>query len=80
MSRKSGQDWRNSVIKTSKYKYEVATSFWSFAINVSLPVPLQRKEDVCYYEVISNQQCTYVDLDLKRKNCLKLTPKLESNP
>ena len=64
------------VIKTSKYNWEVASSFWSFAVAVSR----QRRYDVCYYEVVSNQQCTYVDLDLKRKNCSVLPPKLELDP
>ena len=64
------------VIKTSRYAFKVVSSFWSFAVEVAL----QRRSDVCYYEIVSNPQCTYVDLDLKRKDWMFLPPKLELNP
>ena len=55
------------VFKSSKYVFGIANSFWSFAVKVFMEC---RNPEVCFYEIISQEQCMYVDLDLKRKDCL----------
>lgn len=39
----------------------------------------RRSSDICYYEVISQRQCTYFDLDLKIRDCSFIPPKLEKD-
>ena len=55
------------VFKSSKYVFGIANSFWSFAVKVFMEC---RNPEVCFHEIISQEQCMYVDLDLKRKDCL----------
>ena len=62
------------VYKTSKYDFDVAKSFTSFAIKV-----MMQTSDQCMYEIISNQQTTYLDLDLKKKDCSVFPQKVLSN-
>ena len=56
------------VYKPTNYIYKVAKSFMSFAVKVVMHC---QNPHVCFYEVISQEQCTYVDLDLKRAECLR---------
>ena len=37
----------------------------------------RKPADICYYEVVSDRQCTYFDLDLKMCDCKFLPPKLQ---
>ena len=60
------------VIKINKYDYQVARSMWSFAVSVA-----QQPSHLCYYEVVSNHQCTYLDLDLKFEDCCLIPKKLQ---
>ena len=63
------------VYKYSNYNFAVASSFWSFAIKV-----LMQRTEECMYEVISNKQTTYLDLDLKSKDYKYLPQNLKVNP
>ena len=63
------------VYKTSKYDFAVARSFESFALKV-----LTQHSDVCFYEVVSHKQCTYLDLDLKTKDCVSLPSRVKEDP
>ena len=54
------------VYKPNKYVFEVSKSFWSLAMKVAKEC---RDPKVCFYEIVSQEQCIYVDLDLKRKDC-----------
>ena len=49
------------VYKTSRYDFEVAKSFWSFAVKV-----IMQQSDVCFYELISHKQGTCLDLDRRK--------------
>ena len=62
------------VYKTSKYDFDVAKSFMIFAVKV-----MTQTSDQCMYEVISHKQTTYLDLDLKKKDCKFIPQKLLSN-
>ena len=53
------------VVKTRRNDFAPCKSLWSFAIAVC-----NHPQDASYYEVVSDKQCTYLDLDLKRKNCV----------
>ena len=63
------------VYKTSKYDFAVAKSFGSFAQKV-----LAQQSNVCMYEVISHRQCTYLDLDLKTKDCVSVPSRVKEDP
>ena len=62
------------VIKTRYNRFEVCNSFWSFSLLI-----IRQPFDQCYYEIISNRQCTYVDLDLKIEECASLPPEIAIN-
>lgn len=62
------------VIKTKWNKFEVAYSFWDFALSIA-----KMPNDLCYYEIVSNKQCTYLDLDMKINNCLSIPVKLRAD-
>ena len=63
------------VYKTSKYDFAVAKSFWDFAVKV-----LIQQSNACYYELIIHKQCTYLDLDLKTKDCVSLPSRVKEDP
>ena len=63
------------VYKTSKYYFPVAKSFWDFAVKV-----LTQHCNACYFELISHKQSTYLDLDLRTKDCVSLPSRLMEDP
>ena len=62
------------VYKFTNYDFAVTSSLLSFATLV-----VMEKIDECMYEVVSNQQTTYLDLDLKTKEYKFLPKKLIGN-
>ena len=79
---KTEADKINGVVyKTRFNNFEVTKDFHSLALKVIQQYLLLRgsPEDVCMYEVISDKQCTYSDLDLKHTDCLSIPQKLRDN-
>ena len=62
------------VIKSRYNRFDVCKSFWSFSLMI-----IRQPLDQCYYEIVSNRQCTYVDLDLKVEECASLPPGIVTN-
>ena len=40
---------------------------------------IRQPEDVCIYELVSNKQCTYLDVDLKVRDCLTMSPEIQED-
>ena len=62
------------VIKTRYNRFDVCKSFWAFSLLI-----IRKPLDMCYYEVVSNRQCTYVDLDLKVEECTSHPAEIATN-
>ena len=69
------------VYKTSRYHFRVARDYESLAGKVlcEFEKPRGTPRDQCIYEIISHEQITYADLDLKRKDCSSMSKKLETD-
>ena len=62
----------NGVIYKTRFNcFAVATSLWSLAIKIA-----RKPLDYCFYEIVSQKQCTYFDLDLKVCEGNAVPPKL----
>ena len=72
---KEAEQINGIVYKSSRQDFHVAKSLWSLACKV-----INQQSDVCFYEVVSNRQCTYVDLDLKTKDCMSLPHRVKQDP
>ena len=73
-ARKAADAIDGIVFKTCKNKFEVCKGMQDLAIAV-----VMQPSDACYYECISNVQATYLDLDLKVKDCVCVPPKVEAD-
>ena len=69
------------VYKTSRYEFRVARDYESLAEKVLCEFAKRRgtARDQCIYEIISHEQITYADLDLKQKECSSMSKKLETD-
>ena len=59
------------VYKTKFNRFSICKSLWSLALLV-----IRQPRNICYYELVTNQQSTYLDLDLKVEQCKMLPPAL----
>ena len=59
------------VYKTRFNCFQICKSLWSLALLV-----IRQPRNICYYEIVTNQQTTYLDLDLKVEDCKMLPPGL----
>ena len=73
-SLRRAQETGGIVYKFTNFDFAVTSSFLSFATLV-----VMEKFDECMYEVVSNQQTTYLDLDLKTKEYKFLPKRLIGN-
>ena len=72
---------RGIVYKKRHNLFEVAKGYPELAIKVLMAYSSPRggPTDQCIYEIVPDGQTTYADLDLKIKDCSKMSQKLLSN-
>ena len=71
---KAAREIGGIVYKKRFNVFAIASSLQSLAIDVEKQPP-----GICFYELVSDRQCTYLDLDLKTRDCQKIPAKLKTD-